>query len=84
MIRAARNARVPVFFVQPENDFDLSPSRVLSATMKAVHKPYQLKIYPPFGASTDEGHSFAYRGASVWTPDALNFLMQSCSKGSPR
>lgn len=84
MIRAARNARVPIFFVQAENDFDLSPSRVLSATMKAVHNPYQLKIYPPFGASTDEGHSFAYRGASVWTPDALTFLAQNCSKDSPR
>ncbi|HEY0714988.1 MAG TPA: alpha/beta fold hydrolase, partial [Polyangia bacterium] len=34
MKRAARSARVPVFFVQAENDFDTSPSRVLSEEMR--------------------------------------------------
>jgi hypothetical protein len=46
--------------------------------MKNAHKPFQLKIYPPFGASPEEGHSFAYRGASLWAPDAIEFLSQPC------
>jgi dipeptidyl aminopeptidase/acylaminoacyl peptidase len=78
MISAVRSVHVPIFFVQPENDFDLSPSRVLSATMEESHKPYKLRIYPAFGNSPEEGHSFAYKGAAVWTPDALEFLTQNC------
>jgi carboxymethylenebutenolidase len=84
MISAVRNIHVPIFFLQPQNDFDLSPSKVLSATMKDSHEPFQLKIYPPFGASREEGHSFAYRGASVWAPDALEFLLRSCAKAHHR
>ncbi|MCX6622075.1 MAG: prolyl oligopeptidase family serine peptidase [Acidobacteria bacterium] len=78
MIRAVRNSRIPVFFIQPENDFDLSPTRTLSAEMKHAGKPYQVKIYPPFGGSAQEGHSFAYRGASVWADDVFRFLDQHC------
>jgi len=31
MTRVVRNARVSVFFIQPENGYDLSPTRILSA-----------------------------------------------------
>jgi dipeptidyl aminopeptidase/acylaminoacyl peptidase len=81
MISAVRSAREPIFFIQPENDFDLSPSKVLSTAMAESHKPFRLKIYPAFGNSPEEGHSFAYKGAALWTPDAVEFLMQNCLKG---
>jgi carboxymethylenebutenolidase len=84
MIRAARNSRVPVFFIQPENDFDLSPTRILSAVMKDAGKPFEVKIYPAFGKSAEEGHSFAYRGASIWADDVFHFLDQHCSNGTQR
>ena len=78
MTRAVRNARAPIFFVQAENDFDLSPTRTLSSVMKAAGKPFELKIYPPFGNSPQEGHSFAYRGSAIWFDDVLRFLERHC------
>jgi hypothetical protein len=43
-------------------------------------KTYEMKIYPPFGKSPQEGHSFAYRGSSVWTADVFRFLDQHCGR----
>jgi carboxymethylenebutenolidase len=78
MTRAVRNARAPIFFFQAENDFDLSPTRILSSVMKAAAKPCEVKIYPPFGRSPHEGHSFAYRGSTIWFDDVLRFLDRHC------
>ena len=80
MTRAVRNARAPIFFFQPENDYDLAPSRILSAAMKSSGKTFEMKIYPPFGKSNQEGHSFSYLGSSVWADDVFRFLEQSCGK----
>ena len=49
MKASVRNAHAPIFFFQAENDYDLSPSKVLSAVMKDARKPYEVKIYPPMG-----------------------------------
>jgi dipeptidyl aminopeptidase/acylaminoacyl peptidase len=78
MIRAVRNARAPIFFFQAENDYDLSPSRVLSATMKKAGKESQMKIYPAYGESTQDAHSFGYFGGAVWGPDVFAFLDAHC------
>src|SRR5437660_8457396 len=55
MTRAVRNAKAPIFFFQAANDFDLSPSKTLSAEMNLVSKTYKLKIYPPYGESPRDG-----------------------------
>ena len=78
MTRAVRNARAPIFFFQAENDYDLSPSRTLSAAMKESGKTFEMKIYPRFGKSADEGHSFAYLGSSIWSHDVFRFLERHC------
>lgn len=78
MKRSVRNSRAPTFFFQAENDYDLSPSRVLSAEMKAAGKTSEMKIFPSFGASTQEGHSFAYMGGPIWIDDAFRFLNKYC------
>jgi dienelactone hydrolase len=78
MARSVRNARVPIFFFQAANDYDLSPSRVLSDTMRAAGKEYELKIYPPFGKSASDGHTFGYFGDSVWGGDVFRFLAKHC------
>ncbi len=82
-IRAVRNARVPVFFVQPEDDFDLSPTRELSAAAKSAGPPFQAKVLPAFGSPAEEGHSFAYSAASIWIGDALSFLDERCGRLEP-
>ena len=78
MTTAVRNANTPTFFFQAENDFDLSPTRVLSAAMKEAGKRTEMKIYPAFGATTRDGHSFAYRGVAVWGDDVVRFISQVC------
>jgi carboxymethylenebutenolidase len=80
MIRAVRNSRAPIFFFQAENDYDLSPSRTLSAAMKDAGKEFEIKIYPPYGNSKQDGHTFGYFGSSVWGADVFRFLDQHCRK----
>ena len=45
MIRAVRNSRAPIFFFHAANDYDLSPTRSLSAAMKDAGKQFEMKIY---------------------------------------
>lgn len=78
MMRSVRKSRAPIFFFQAENDYDLSPSRMLSDAMKNAGKEFQLKIYPPFGNSVQDGHTFGYFGSSVWADDVFSFLNKHC------
>lgn len=78
MQTAVRRARAPIFFIQAENDFDLSPSRSLAAAMHEVGKEADVKIYASFGQSRAEGHSFAWRGAAIWQDDVFAFLAKHC------
>ncbi len=78
MTRSVRNSRAPIFFFQAENDYDLSPSRVLSAAMRDAGREFELKIYPPFGNSAEDGHTFGYFGSSVWVADGFRFLKKHC------
>jgi carboxymethylenebutenolidase len=80
MTRAVRHSNVPIFFFQAANDYDLSPSKTLSAAMKDAGKTYELKIYPPYGKSAQEGHTFGYFGFSVWADDVFRFLDQHCAR----
>jgi len=80
MTRTVRNARVPIFFLQAANDYDLSPSKTLSAAMKDASKAYELKIYPEYGNSPQDGHTFGYFGSAVWADDVFRFLTQHCAK----
>ena len=69
----------PVFFFQAENDYDLSPSKVLSSEMRKAGKAVRLKIYPKFGSSEKEGHSFPYKGVSIWFDDVFSFINENCA-----
>jgi dienelactone hydrolase len=80
MKHAARNAKVPVMFVQAENDFSTEPSRVLSAEMDAAKKPMALRLFPAKGSSAMEGHSFCAGGDHPpWGEDVLAFLNRHLS-----
>jgi dipeptidyl aminopeptidase/acylaminoacyl peptidase len=78
MTRAVRESRAPVLFFQAENDYDLSPSRTLSVAMKEAGKIFEMKIYPAYGTSVQDGHSFGYFGSAVWADDVFRFLEQHC------
>lgn len=74
---AAKSARVPVFFLQAANDYDLTPSRDLSAVMDSASRPFKVKFYPPFGATVEDGHSFGYFGGVTYGPDVFAFLAEA-------
>ena len=74
LLQAARHAKVPVMFIQAENDFDLGPSRELFAEMTRMAKPTVIRIYPAQGRTVLEGHTFAARSPDVWKNDVLSFL----------
>ena len=80
MIEAVRNATAPIFFFQAANDYDLSPSKTLSTAMKDAGRRYKMKIYPPYGNSTGDGHTFGYFGAGLWADDVFQFLNQYCAQ----
>jgi dienelactone hydrolase len=75
MSEAARHARVPVFLLQAENDFDTRPTRVLAAEMEKAGRSHRDKIFPPNGTTHEEGHAFCAGGTSPpWAADVLEFL----------
>jgi carboxymethylenebutenolidase len=78
MIHAVQNSRAPILFFQAENDFTLAPSRALYQAMQTAHKPAVIHLYPPYGTSAQDGHSFAWRGVAVWKEDVLRFLDTHC------
>jgi carboxymethylenebutenolidase len=80
MTRAARASKAPAFFFHAENDYNLSPGRTLAAEMKNAGKTSELKVYPAFGKSASDGHSFAWSGSAVWSADVFRFLEAHCVK----
>jgi carboxymethylenebutenolidase len=80
MISAVKESKSPIFFFQSENDFDLEPSRVLFKETRTSQPESEMKIYPPYGRSSREGHSFAYMGATQWFPDVFEFINKHCGK----
>ena len=73
MKEIAKEAKVPVYFIQAENDFSLKPSLELSEAMKKAGKQYELKIYPPRGTTPMEGHTFI-DDSNTWGPDVFPWL----------
>jgi carboxymethylenebutenolidase len=77
MLTAVGNAKVPIYFIQAENDYNLGPSHTLAAEMDRVGKPHRMKIYPPYGVTKQDGHSMGLRGGVVWEADVFAFLDES-------
>jgi dienelactone hydrolase len=74
LLAAVRQAAVPIYFIQAQNDYSLTASLALSKEMQRIGKPYEIKIYPPFGARAQDGHAFCVQGGEVWGPGVFSFL----------
>lgn len=55
-------------------------ARTLAAAMKDAGKPYELKIYPPYGDSPQHGHTLGYFGSAIWADDVFRFLDRYCAR----
>lgn len=84
MLQAIRESRTPIFFFQARNDYSVSPSSILYEAAKAARRPAEIRIYPSYGKSPAAGHSFAWRGESVWQGDVLRFVDENCLKPATR
>lgn len=76
LLAAVEHARVPIFFLQAENDFNTAPSKILAEAMRAKKLPHRMKIFGTFGdGSPMSGHAgFCMHGWDVWGADVLDFL----------
>ena len=75
MKKGVAHVRIPVYFIQAENDFSTKPSLVLSEEMRRLGKPCVVKIYPPRGTTPMEGHTFI-DATDIWAPDVFPQLNQ--------
>jgi dienelactone hydrolase len=71
---AAEKTTAPIMLVQAANDYSTAPSRELAGELRRLHKSYVLKIYPPVGQTSDDGHNFLYIGIPQWKHDVFGFL----------
>jgi carboxymethylenebutenolidase len=77
MLKAVRQAQMPILFIQAKNDYDISPSRELAAAMEKSNQPHALQIFPSFGKSTQDAHEFCVHGGEIWAPQVFSFLSQA-------
>ena len=74
LLDAATTLTQPIFLIQPENDFNIAPTKELSALFAERSHRYNAKIFPPWGTDGGEAHRFCAAGQQIWGPDVKRFL----------
>jgi carboxymethylenebutenolidase len=74
MLDAAARLKVPIYFIQAENDYSIRPTRELAASLAGTGKIVQSTIYPAFGVNNHEAHLLESRGPAIWAEDVRRFL----------
>jgi dienelactone hydrolase len=74
LLTAVGAATMPVFFIHAANDYSVAPGKALAAERDRLGKPYRIKIYPAFGATTSEGHNLVDLSVGTWESDVFAFL----------
>jgi carboxymethylenebutenolidase len=74
LLGAADRITVPVLLIHAANDYSVAPGHALAREFARLSKPYSLKIYPPIGNTSSEGHNFLYSNVSLWETDVFRFM----------
>jgi carboxymethylenebutenolidase len=74
LLAAVGVAKAPVFFIHAANDYSVAPAHKLGDEMARLQKPHRVTIYPPAGATAEDGHRFVYLNVVSWEPDVFAFL----------
>jgi carboxymethylenebutenolidase len=74
LLTAVNKATAPLMLIQAANDYSTAPSYALAHELARLHKPHLLKIYPPLGNASEDGHNFLYLAISQWEHDVFGFL----------
>ena len=71
---AVGKTSAPIMLIHAANDYDTTPGTAIAAELERLHKPHLLKLYPPLGKTSDEGHNLLYLDIPEWEPDVFRFL----------
>jgi carboxymethylenebutenolidase len=70
LLTAVRKTTVPTMLLYAANDYSVVPGQVLARLAKL----HLLKIYPPVGQTSDDGHAAVYTAVAQWEDDVFRFL----------
>jgi len=76
LLNAVHNTNATVMLTHAENDYATTAGRALAAELQRLHKNYVLKIHPPVGVTSDDGHNMLYQDIPAWESDVFGFLDQ--------
>ena len=68
--------------IQASNDYSTAPSYALADELERLHKPDLLKIHPPVGQTSEDGHNLLYLAIPQWSPMCLDSLMNMSNANS--
>jgi carboxymethylenebutenolidase len=74
LLVAVDKSTTPIMLIQAANDYSTAPGYRLAEELERLHKPHRLKIYPPVGRTSDDGHNFLYLAMPQWEPHVFEFL----------
>jgi dipeptidyl aminopeptidase/acylaminoacyl peptidase len=57
LLTAVNKATAPIMLIHAANDYSAAPGYALAGEMERLHKLHLLKIYPPVGRTSDDGHN---------------------------
>jgi carboxymethylenebutenolidase len=76
LLVAVRGVNAAIMLIQFANDYDTTPSRALGDELERLHKPHVVRLYPPQGRTSDDGHNAVYQTPPDWENDVFAFLDQ--------
>jgi carboxymethylenebutenolidase len=81
LLDATRKTPVPIMLLQAANDYSTAPGKALDGELVRLNKSHVLKIYPPSGKTSDDGHMFVYTDIAEWESDVFRFLDEHVRRG---
>jgi dienelactone hydrolase len=76
LLAAVRKTNSAVMLVHAANDYSTVPGKIMADELEKRGRPHLLKIYPPVGKTSDDGHNFVYTAVDRWENDVFEFLDQ--------
>jgi len=74
LLTAVNKATAPIMLIHAANDYSTAPGYALASELDRLHKPHLLKVYPPVGRTSEDGHNFLYLASPRWEDDVFEFL----------
>jgi len=74
LLARVNTTTVPIMLIHAANDYSTAPGYALAGALERLHKPHLLKIYPPVGRTSEDGHNLLYLTIPQWEDDVFKFL----------